>query len=158
MTRLQKQALILAALILVMIPIYAGAMRAPKLPPRPAGTPAIPQEENPRAVQTSVTPGFPMPLASPVPPELLAHRKAQRQRATLLPWRRDPFSPATTGSEGSGLVLSGILWDPVQPIAIINGQPATVGDEVEGYRVVKIAQDRVTVSDSVQTVHLRLSP
>lgn len=158
MTRLQKQAGMLAALVLIMVPIYARALRPPKAPPRPLSPAAIPTEELPRAVQTSLTPGLPVPLASPVPQELLAHRKAQRQRATLLPWRRDPFSPAATGSQGSGLVLSGILWDPVQPIAIINGHPVKGGDEVEGYRVVEIAPDRVTVSDGATTQHLRLGP
>ena len=75
-------------------------------------------------------------------------------RATELAWGRDPFTGGSADSEVSGFDLSGILWDAAAPIAVINGQMLRVGDEVEGYRVVTITQDRVTLSDGGQPLNL----
>jgi hypothetical protein len=60
--------------------------------------------------------------------------------------------------ELSGLSVSGILWDPTKPIAIINGAMVHVGEEIEGYQVLAINQDRVSVTDGTQTFQLPVSP
>ncbi len=83
-------------------------------------------------------------------------RHAQRQRAAELVWGRDPFTAAA--GEVEGLSLSGIIWDPAQPMAIINGQPLQIGAEVDGYHIVDITQESVTVTDGPETFRLTLSP
>jgi hypothetical protein len=42
--------------------------------------------------------------------------------------------------------LSGIIWDPANPIAMINGLDLHVGDSVKGARVVEIRIDSVVLS------------
>jgi hypothetical protein len=85
-------------------------------------------------------------------------RQAQRQRLAELKWSRDPFTLGSTGGEIGSLALSGILWDATQPIAIINGSMVQVGEEVDGYRIVEISQDHVSLSDGAETFQLRIAP
>jgi hypothetical protein len=63
---------------------------------------------------------------------------------------RDPFmfgprkvfsSPTTTTLP----VLTGILWDAKSPLAVIDGEPATVGQDVGGWQVVEILPDKVVI-------------
>jgi cytoskeletal protein RodZ len=42
--------------------------------------------------------------------------------------------------------LSGIMYTPTRPQAVINGQPVFEGENVDGYTVVKIYPDRVKLS------------
>ena len=56
------------------------------------------------------------------------------------------------------LHLSGILWDAVTPMAIINGQTLHVGEKLEGYEVIQILQDHVVLSDGTTTSELLLAP
>ena len=85
-------------------------------------------------------------------------RAVQRSRAGQLAWNRDPFTRGRGIGLGGGFTLSGILWDASAPIAIINGQMVHVGEELDGYRVVEITQDRVSISDGAQTHQLLISP
>ena len=87
-----------------------------------------------------------------------APREAQRQRLAAISWGRDPFTRAAGSGQVSGLSLSGILWDASAPIAIINGQMLHAGEEIDGYRVVEILQDRVSVTDGAQTSQLSIAP
>ncbi len=146
MTR-QQQGLLLALLLVVMVAVYARPLlhhRAPAPAPaqaadagtHPAGHPAVP------------------PLDAPASPQ----RGVQRQRAADLRWSRDPFIRGGASGQMSGLSLSGILWSVKAPMAIINGQMAHVGDELEGYRVLEIRQDRVAVSDGTETLQLTITP
>jgi hypothetical protein len=84
-------------------------------------------------------------------------REAQRARLAQLAWTRDPFVRGGSGLM-SGYVLSGILWDATAPIAIINGEMLRAGDRLDGYRVTKIEQDRVTITDGDQTLQLQIAP
>jgi hypothetical protein len=90
--------------------------------------------------------------------QLSTRREEQRRYAQSLAWARDPFTRAAGSIGGSGLTLSGILWDPRQPMAILNGQPASVGQQVDGWRVVEIHQDRVVINDGAQTLQLTTAP
>lgn len=85
-------------------------------------------------------------------------REAQAARAAALGWSRDPFVRGGVPGQVSGLTLSGILWDEAAPIAIINGEPVRAGDQVEGYRVVEITPERVSVSDETDTFQLFVTP
>ena len=86
-----------------------------------------------------------------------ARRAIQHQRAQLLTWGRDPFL-AGKGQATGELALSGILWDASRPLAIINGMTLTVGDEVEGFQVLDIQADHVTLTDGTATYDLRIVP
>ena len=73
--------------------------------------------------------------------------------------RRDPFEALMTpagdlrspriGAAGGLLRVEGVLWDPVQPLAIINGEVRRVGDLVDEYRVVDIQPQAVVVESKV---------
>ena len=106
----------------------------------------------------------PTPVETPEAPEVVAEegrmlsafRAAQRQHAATLTWQRDPF---TSGTEVTlGLTLTGIIWDPTQPLAMINGATLSVGEEIDGFRVLQIQHDRVILTDQTQTYTLRLTP
>ena len=140
---------IFGVLLVVMGFVYTRALW------RPAPLPAAPSE-------TSATEpvGAPRPAALetpailPLSAETVAARDTQRRRATALAWGRDPFLAGDSSGEASGLELSGILWDPAQPMAIINGHTVHPGEECDGYRVVTITQDTVTLTDGAETFHL----
>ena len=85
-------------------------------------------------------------------------REMQRDRMTAVEWDRDPFARSPAAQSAGALTLSGILWDAQAPIAIVNGQMLRAGEEVGGFRVVEIRQDRVIVTDGTQTLQLSTAP
>lgn len=54
------------------------------------------------------------------------------------------------------LKLGGILWDEEAPSAVINNKVVQVSDRIGSYRVVKIFQDRVIVSNNKKRMTLKL--
>ena len=72
--------------------------------------------------------------------------------------RRDPFEPLVTptgelhtprsGGAIGALHVDGVLWDPVTPLAIVNGEVRRVGEEVEGYRIAEIRTNAIVVDGS----------
>ena len=54
------------------------------------------------------------------------------------------------------LKLGGILWDEDAPSAVINNKVVQVSDRIGSYRVVKIFQDRVIVSNNKKRMTLKL--
>lgn len=94
----------------------------------------------------------------PVSSEAAAQgRQAQREHEASLTWRRDPFTRGGSAAGVRGLTLSGILWDPQKPIAILNEQMVSVGDEVDDYQVLDIRPDRVLLTDGTETIQLLIS-
>jgi hypothetical protein len=150
MSRSQRQLTILIALIGIMIAVYANMLR-----PSPSSG-AL----SPKAVQMGrekASTGEIETAAAPSPDRMI-RRQAQRNYSASLPWSRDPFGRGSAEGALNGFTLSGILWDSTQPIAIINGQPLRIGEEVDGYRIVEIAQDRVSLTDGTQTHQLLITP
>ena len=145
MTKTQQQLAGLAALIAVMVAVYARALAPPQHHAHPE------QHEQP-VVEPSPGASAEPDLAVP------AARRMQREKAAQLTWKRDPFTKGAAPGGVGGLTLSGILWDPSRALAIINGQTVAAGEEFEGYRVVSIAQDHVDVSDGSQTFRLQTAP
>ena len=143
--------ILLGALAVVMAAVYARAFRHPTAT---SSTPAPAAAEAPEASTTPPSSAIEPLVVPAMSPEALAARESQRRRATTLAWGRDPFLAGGASGEASGLELSGILWDPAQPMAIINGQTLHPGDECEGYRVVTITQETVTLTDGAETFHL----
>jgi hypothetical protein len=145
----RKQLVILAVLGVVLVAVYGRAFTR-RSPAHPAAVPAGPAA-GPQADQPSTPAALLSRQASP-------QRQAQRQREAALSWTRDPFSRGGGSGAVSGLSLSGILWDVSRPIAIINGEMKQVGEEVEGYRIMGISQDRVSVSDGTESFQVLLAP
>jgi hypothetical protein len=145
MSREKKQAFTLGGLVLVMIVVYGRAL-----------WPSAPPQTEPETHETEQKAASPTPAAADPIPDRSVERKAQRQRAATLLAVRDPFTSGSMSSEVSGLRLSGILGDARHPIAIINGRMAVVGDEIGGFRVVRISAESVSVTDGADTFELSL--
>lgn len=140
---------LLAVLAVVMVLVYVRAFR----PPTPSVPPVV--VDTPHVVTTSLSSSPSEVLEAPaISSEAIAQRAEQRRRAAVLAWGRDPFVAGSSVGEASGLELSGILWDPSQPMAIINGQTLHPGDECEGYRIVTITPDTVTLTDGAESFSL----
>lgn len=77
------------------------------------------------------------------------------KRSSHAQWGRSPFTLSLNDSAPSN-ELNGILWDPVSPKALINGQIVGVGDSVGAATVVEIKQSSVILDDGTRDVHLRL--
>ena len=79
------------------------------------------------------------------------------------PWGRDPFyqhvnrTPNSPVSDQVTLRLLGILYREVNPQALINGAVLTEGDSIQGYRVIKIAREHITLQGRGKTVDLRVA-
>lgn len=155
MSKPQQQAALLAGLVTVMIVVYArafgprGGSGHSQDAPQPSGADAPAASTAPSQQAQSV------PAAQA---EVLERRKIQRERAGRVGWRRDPFTRGMARGQIGGFTLSGILWDAASPIAIINGQILRAGEEIDGFRVIKIAQDRVSLTDEIETFDLLISP
>ena len=145
----RRQAVILAALVAVMLAVYARmARRVPSSAPASGSAPA------PKAGRGADAGAGVVRLDLP---EAMPAREVQHDRASRLAWGRDPFTGGSAGGDIGGFDLAGILWDATQPIAMINGQMLRVGDELEGYRVTQISQDAVSLTDGSQTLTLVIS-
>ncbi len=73
-------------------------------------------------------------------------------------WDRNPFMLRRELSlGGEGLALGGILWDPQNPLAVINDEVLGVGEEVNGLRVIKISETEVLLEDDGREFTLKLA-
>lgn len=144
----QRRASLLAALVGVMLAVYAKALRPAPRPAQVAPPPASPSA--PAGVFTLEVPD------AEGSQDLSRRREAQRAEARRMAWARDPFTRSVVPEQRGGLQLSGIVWDATDPMAIINGETVRVGQEFDGYRVVDITQKHVLVSDGSQIYQLTI--
>ena len=159
MTSPRRQMMMVAGLFGVVIVVYARALHRPTASSKPVTTPlSAAAEGSHEAVATSPIP--PSTLgAIPLLPERSQQREFQRKEVTRLSWDRDPFSSHLLAMHVvETLALNGILWDATQPMAIINGQTLSIGQEVDGYRITSISPDHVLVTDGNQTLQLNIAP
>lgn len=75
-------------------------------------------------------------------------------------WGIDPFYPAETSSAiygTDGLILTGIMWDKDNPLAIINDNVVKIGDKLSDYTVKEINEKNVMLEKDgdVYTIELR---
>jgi hypothetical protein len=98
----------------------------PVVAPKPAPPPVIREEIPPPQVAAPAPAPAPVPTLSPAP-------------APLEPAK--PVEPAWPAD----LKLTGIFFRKTNPLALINGKTVGVGDDMDGIRVTKIENDRVTV-------------
>ncbi|MFC1674541.1 hypothetical protein ACFL1K_01410 [Candidatus Omnitrophota bacterium] len=83
--------------------------------------------------------------------------KAAEQEVKGLNWMRCPFSGKIYASETDSLdlKLSGIVWDELNPQALINARIVGVGDQIGGYSVVEIQQNKVILNDGKDNLILK---
>ncbi|MFA6129409.1 MAG: hypothetical protein WC731_00295 [Candidatus Omnitrophota bacterium] len=75
--------------------------------------------------------------------------------------KRDPFTSAPIISQKnmqSGFCLTGILWDKLKPLAIIDAEVVKEGDRVGNKVVTDIKRDRVILSDGQEFFEIKLEP
>ena len=117
-------------------------------PPRPAHNPLAAAASSPKAEI------HPLPVQKVSKP------------APNSEWGGSPFEmdrkASTSSSSDVPLVssdrpsVSGILWDPRSPSAVVNGQLVGVGDQVGNWRVMEIRKDKVILSDGVTQEELNV--
>jgi hypothetical protein len=81
------------------------------------------------------------------------------QEAKSIELKRDPFTSTPIINERnmqSGFALTGILWDEVKPLAIIDGEVVKKGDKVGSKVIVDIKEDRVILSDGQEFFEVKL--
>lgn len=142
-----KQKIILAILGVTMVVVWTRALRAP------SGRPSSPQPGAGVPEVAALLPEEP-PQAVPAAAEFPAG------------WKDNPFlierSAAPTGDLSGGVrtpadaVLTGILWDPNRPSAVVNNRVVGVGDSVGPWTVAEIRRDRVILSDGTRTKTLEV--
>ena len=74
--------------------------------------------------------------------------------------KRDPFTAAPIVPDkglASEVILTGILWDPHKPLAIINGNIVKKGERSGDKTVVDIRRDRIILSDGESLSELKLA-
>lgn len=66
---------------------------------------------------------------------------------------RDPFvfGPGEEHSPRAGApILTGIVWDAVRPLAVVDGEPVTVGETVAGWQLVEIQPGGVVIQQGAR--------
>jgi len=60
---------------------------------------------------------------------------------------RDPFvfGPREGTVEALVPVLIGVLWNAPEPLAIVGDQMVGIGDQVDGWQIVKIQEDGIVI-------------
>lgn len=70
---------------------------------------------------------------------------------------RNPFGRVVVDTAVEAPVtLEGILYDPVRPIALVNGEAKAVGDVVNGMKILEIHPDSVVLEKGGQKTKMRL--
>lgn len=101
-------------------------------------------------------------IVSPVMPSLPQAEKPKeaesKSEGQADAWSRDPFSGKIYFSQegGSGLSLTGIIWDKKKPQALINDEVCAKGDKVGKYTVITIEKNGVILSDGVAQTELKI--
>ena len=157
--------LVALATVALGLSLWGSLHLRPPRPPMTGGGPSASlvggRPELPPAVQEILATET-KAVSRPIPPP--QGRRAGRQ-GTDTAWGRDPFAleaahPKRQGEVRAGLAAGlhvlGIVWDTTRRHAIINGSVVRVGDEMEGFRVVAIERDRVTVAKGNQQQILHL--
>jgi hypothetical protein len=81
------------------------------------------------------------------------------QQSKSVELKRDPFVASPIVSETSlhsEISLTGILWDKLKPLAIIDGNVVRKGQRVGNKTIMDIKQDRVILSDGQIISEIRL--
>ena len=82
-------------------------------------------------------------------------RRAKKTEFTT--WERNPFTPSgTLSTSTSALTLGGIMWQKVNPKAMVNNEIVGIGDKIGEYKVTDIKKDHVVLNDGKESHTLYL--
>lgn len=96
-------------------------------------------------------------LAEPISVNVPLERQAGKSRFNAV--ERNPFTKASIGAIAtaeSQINLEGIIYDPAQPMILINGETKGVGDTVHHMKIIKIEPDSVLFEKGSERVRMRL--
>lgn len=82
------------------------------------------------------------------------------EEANKLSLKRDPFTKQAVKvfeSSSERLALQGVIWNEVDPKAVINNKIVGVGDEISGHLVIEILANKVVLSDGLKSFELKLA-
>ncbi|MCX5710266.1 MAG: hypothetical protein NT088_06060, partial [Candidatus Omnitrophica bacterium] len=76
----------------------------------------------------------------------------------VISWDRCPFSGKSySAAEGrQDLTLSGIMWSPKNPLAVINDRIVKAGDKILGSVVIEIDKEKVILNNGSADFELKL--
>jgi len=87
-------------------------------------------------------------------------RELREEQAGLKVSYRNPLIPSflkrTAEEESVSLVLSGIVYDGEEPLAIIDDSVLKTGDSISGLKIIRISPETVILSDNKRRVTLNL--
>lgn len=103
---------------------------------------------------------FGLSLSKPTPPSPVVVKRSLPRQIEVVP----VVTNAPSGSNAVPVVppllpepkLQGILFDPTQPSAIVDGKTVFVGSRVGGFRVTAISKNGITLKNGTEAKVLRL--
>lgn len=119
-------------------PVERAPAPAPGASRRPAPAPEAPPAEPVEAATTPTTPAT-----------------AETAQETARPPAND-FVRRAELPDGTVLVLGGIAYSESAPLAYLNGKLLAVGESIAGYRIERIARDRVELASDGRRITVRL--
>lgn len=168
MSKNQVQQLVVIALLLVFVGVWtlmrkssSPAPVAPVLPPKiesipvPASPPAAENPEAPPATLVRDPFELPSPLLDRIRQQEEQRKREEEERRRQEELRATPGGPAQPPVELPDLKLQAIFWGTANPQAIINRQTVSVGDTIEGVKIISISKNGVTVSINGQETELK---
>lgn len=168
MSKNQLQQLVVIALLLVFLGIWT--LMRKNSSPVPAG-PVLPRKVESVPTPT-VSPAGENPEAPPatlvrnpfsLPPSLMERirrqeeerQREEEERRRQEELRANPGGPAQPPVERPDLKLQAVFWGTADPQAIINRQTVSVGDTLQGVKIISISKNGVTVSINGQETELK---
>jgi len=91
--------------------------------------------------------------------EVFVKEEKERNEDASLVWVRCPFCGKLYGEQEVmvvDLAVSGIIWDEVNPQAIINSKILAEGDSIGGFSIEKIEKQKVILSDGKKRIELNI--
>jgi len=90
--------------------------------------------------------------------EVFVKKEKEWNEDASLVWIRCPFCGKRYGQQEVmvDLAVSGIIWDEVNPQAIINSKILAEGDSIGGFSIEKIEKQKVILSDGKKRIELNI--
>ena len=143
----KRQRLVAGVLVMSGILVWVWGLTA-----KPSRSKRSASQRSPAVAQPEARPSAQRPVAS----------SDQPSRFHNAPWGDNPFlieRRIALPAEAAGPtdpILSGILWDPEFPSAVVNSRVVAVGDSLGPWQVLEIRKKEVILSDGVNTKVLRV--
>jgi hypothetical protein len=79
-------------------------------------------------------------------PDVLATQQVESASVTLLKAPTNTGAPAPPAADAPPMKVQGIMYDPVRPWAIVDGNTVYVGDRMGDFRVKEISKNTITLA------------